>query len=132
MAKWPYNTAAWRNLRAEKLKGSPMCEPCERRGRLVPANTVDHVLAIAKGGDPFPPLSGLMSCCTSCHNSKTGAVDRKGGNGVALKGYGPDGLPIDPQHPCYATGGHTPSKDEALRGADRLGSRVFTKFDRGF
>jgi hypothetical protein len=101
------------------------------RGKRVKANTVDHVLAISKGGEPFPPLDRLMSLCPSCHNAKTAAVDRAGGDGVALKGFGADGMPIDPQHPCYGTGGDTPSKDEEPGGIDRRGRFPRTKFTGG-
>lgn len=130
MADWPYNTDAWQRLRRAKLSASPLCEPCERRGRVVAANTVDHVTSIMSGGDPFPPLSGLRSMCHSCHNTKTNAVDRAGGKGVAFKGADASGLPIDPDHPFYGEG-YTPSKDGGLRGPDRRAPRNSTKFTRG-
>lgn len=79
MAHWPYGTREWKLLRGEKLKANPLCEPCEKRGRLVRANTVDHNVSIRRGGEAFPPLSGLTSMCPSCHNAKTSAVDRAGG-----------------------------------------------------
>ncbi|ULJ72587.1 hypothetical protein [Rhizobium gallicum] len=49
----------------------------------------------AKGGDPFPPLSGLMSMCAECHNIKTNAVDHPNASGFrrALKGFDVDGNP---------------------------------------
>ncbi|MBX9706809.1 MAG: AAA family ATPase [Caulobacteraceae bacterium] len=94
-----YNTARWKRLRALKLSIQPLCEPCSRRGRLVQARHVDHVVSIASGGDPFPPLSDLMSMCASCHSIKTNAKDRAGGKGVSAKGCDSDGLPFDPAHP---------------------------------
>ena len=109
MAHWPYNTPAWIRLRKVKLAQQPLCEVCMKRGRLVPANTVDHVVSINAGGHPFPTLEGLMSCCTSCHNSKTNAVDRKEGKGIAFKACDASGLPIDPSHPFY--GGNEKKKD---------------------
>jgi 5-methylcytosine-specific restriction enzyme A len=106
------------------------------RGVTTTATTVDHKVRVSTGGDPFPPLSGLMSMCASCHNSKTMTGDVHGG--VALKGAGVDGLPIDPAHPFTSGGyvsprpqaprGHTPPKDGQPRARDRLGSRVSTKF----
>lgn len=101
MAKWPYGTAAWLTLRQAKLDAMPHCEPCKRRGGLVLANTVDHVISIAKGGEPFPPLSGLMSMCAPCHSFKTRSVDRPGGAGIAFKGCDATGNPIDPHDPWY-------------------------------
>ncbi|MBB4063264.1 hypothetical protein [Gellertiella hungarica] len=61
------------------------------------ADVVDHVVAINKGGDPFPPLSGLMSMCEPCHNIKTNAKDHPNASGFrrALKGFDVDGNPLD-------------------------------------
>lgn len=98
MADWPYSTAAWQRLRRAKLSLNPLCEICERRGKNVPARAVDHIVSIASGGDAFPTMEGLMSLCWSCHSIKTNAKDRAGGKGVAEKGCGPDGLPLDPEH----------------------------------
>jgi len=104
MAKWPYNTTAWKKLRRAKLNRTPFCEICEMRGRRIPANTVDHILAIAKGGSPFPSFEKLHSMCASCHGAKTAALDRAGGSGIAVKGCDASGRPIDPSHPFNAGG----------------------------
>jgi 5-methylcytosine-specific restriction enzyme A len=96
------------------------------RGVQRKANTVDHIAAVKAGGDPFPPLSGLMSMCPGCHNAKTAAVDRKGGKSVRFPGCGLDGLPIDAAHPFF--GGDTPSKDHGRGGMKRAGSQTRTKF----
>jgi hypothetical protein len=85
---------------------------CERRGLVVSAKDVDHIVSIASGGDAFPTLAGLMALCHSCHSIKTQAMDRTGGKGIAFKGCGIDGLPLDPLHPF--TAGDTPSEDEQL------------------
>lgn len=106
MAAWPYNTTAWRNLRRAKLSDQPLCEVCLRREVVTIAEAVDHVVSIAKGGEPFPPLTGLMSLCTSCHNSKTRRVDSADSKGGSRwKGCDVDGNPIDPDDEWYATGG---------------------------
>lgn len=99
MSKWPYGTAQWQRLRAAKLSDQPLCEVCILREVVEVATVVDHVTAIAKGGDPFPPLSGLMSMCEPCHNAKTNAVDHPNATGFrrALKGYDVEGNPIDPE-----------------------------------
>jgi 5-methylcytosine-specific restriction endonuclease McrA len=97
LSEWPYNTLAWRNLRQAKLSAQPLCEPCEMRGRTTLARAVDHIVAIAKGGPAFPPLSGLMAMCEACHNAKTNAVDHPNATGFrrALKGFDLNGNPID-------------------------------------
>ena len=115
MAKWPYSTPEWQRLRAAKLAASPLCKPCELRGRVVAANTVDHRVSIANGGDPFPALDGLTSMCPSCHSVKTRAVDRPGGSGVAFPGCDASGLPVDPSHPFFGgpAQGYTPPQGRA-------------------
>lgn len=98
MAEWPYNTPAWQRLRRAKLDRDPLCHACRLRGRPVMADTVDHVVAIADGGHPFPDFDGLMSLCERCHNDKTNAVDRQDrhGSGRRFKGCDVNGNPIDP------------------------------------
>ena len=99
LSSWPYNTARWRKLRRLKLAEQPLCEDHLARGRLVPADTVDHVKAIAAGGDPFPPLEGLSSKCASCHNYKTNIVDHPNSARTRkprLRGVGLDGYSLDP------------------------------------
>lgn len=115
MAKRIYYTARWRALRQAKLDEQPNCEVCQRRGAIVVATVVDHKRSIASGGDPFPPLAELASMCSSCHNAKTAALDNPhafgGGSSVAFKGCGPDGLPIDHEHPFWR--GSPPHKGQS-------------------
>lgn len=129
MAVWPYSTAHWRRLRLAKLAEQPTCEVCDRRGVCILASHVDHVVAIASGGEPFPPTAKLMSLCPSCHSVKTNAKDNPhafgGGGGLAFKGCGVDGVPIDAEHPFF-TEGYTPSKDEDPPAWDRRGAHKFS------
>lgn len=102
MSGYPYSTKAWRDLRRAKLSSQPTCEVCERRGRTVLAVAVDHIVAIAKGGEPFPPLAGLMSMCAACHNSKTARMDRGNSKGASrFKGCDINGDPLDPDDDWY-------------------------------
>ncbi|PLU24581.1 hypothetical protein BMJ26_02105 [Sinorhizobium medicae] len=97
MAAYPYNTARWQRLRIAKLNECPICEACQRRGVIVGADAVDHIVAISAGGAAFPSTDGLKSLCYPCHNSKTGRVDR-GNRGLkrGLKGCDLQGNPLDP------------------------------------
>lgn len=113
MADWPYTTARWQRLRKAKLSEAPLCQTCERRGRKVVAEHVDHVVAIKQGGDAFPAMDGLRALCAPCHSIKTNALDRAGGKGVAIKGCDLNGLPLDPDHPFLA--GITPSRTGGCR-----------------
>lgn len=53
-----------------KLEQQPMCEECERRGRLTPAQMVDHIVPINKGGAPLD-MENLQSLCNACHARKS-------------------------------------------------------------
>lgn len=98
MARWPYHTSAWKKLRLAKLAEEPLCYACRLYGRTVEAIAVDHMKAIAAGGEPFPPLDGLMSLCESCHNEKTATMDGRSRKPFArrFKGFDASGNPIDP------------------------------------
>lgn len=91
-----YDLRAWRKLRRLKLSRNPLCEWCQRSGRLVPAEHIDHVTPISKGGEPLD-LANLQSLCAPCHSRKTGRD--KGNSDKPLKGCGTDGMPLDPNHP---------------------------------
>ena len=97
-AKWPYTTGRWRRLRAVKLFHDPICFACDLRGRVVAADTVDHVKPINQGGEPFPALDGLMSLCASCHSHKTQLADRgwRETFGRRFGGCDEEGNPVDP------------------------------------
>jgi len=97
MAKWPYNTEAWKRLRRAKLAQDPLCEYCPP-GRRTLANHVDHKVSINDGGDPWA-WDNLASSCASCHSVKTAKADGAWGN-PKRKGYGCDinGKPLDPEH----------------------------------
>lgn len=66
-----YTSSAWRRVRAIKIQENPLCEECQRRGVLTPADVVDHITPINQGGEPFDE-SNLQSLCHRCHNKKSG------------------------------------------------------------
>ena len=65
-----YQSRKWRSLRSLKLEQNPLCEECERKGILTPAQMVDHIVPINKGGAPLD-MSNLQSLCNKCHAAKT-------------------------------------------------------------
>ena len=65
-----YQSRRWRSLRALKLQKDPLCEESMRKGVLVPAQMVDHIVPINKGGAPLD-LNNLQSLCNHCHAVKT-------------------------------------------------------------
>jgi len=62
-----YHSTVWRKARGRYKRLHPLCEECERRGRVVPADVVHHKVEIALGGDPLS-FDNLESLCHSCHN----------------------------------------------------------------
>ena len=66
-----YQSSAWRKLRAVKLHQQPLCEECLRRGIMTPAQMVDHIRPINKGGAALDQKN-LQSLCHACHNRKSG------------------------------------------------------------
>lgn len=103
MANWPYWTTQWQRLRYAHLSIEPACRSCRERGRLVMANTVDHVIPISKGGPAFPDHEGLASYCGPCHSAKTARGDEAGAIKTTKprKGCNADGSPLDPSHPWH-------------------------------
>ncbi len=66
-----YQSTAWRKLRSVKLQQQPLCEECLQQGATTPAQMVDHIRPINKGGAALD-LKNLQSLCHACHNRKSG------------------------------------------------------------
>ena len=60
------NGRAWKRIRDRYAREHPLCEWCEKNGRLTSAEEVHHILPISLGGTH--DKSNLMSLCKSCHN----------------------------------------------------------------
>ncbi len=56
-----------------------LCQECLRRGAITEATCVDHVRALAHGGDDSD--ANLESLCTPCHSAKTARERLSGGQG---------------------------------------------------
>jgi 5-methylcytosine-specific restriction protein A len=95
-----YDRPRWKRVRARKLAWQPWCEVCRDHGWNVPAEVVDHIVAVAHGGRAYD-LANLRALCERCHNAKTAATERHGHDGRSwyARGCGPDGMPTDPAHP---------------------------------
>jgi 5-methylcytosine-specific restriction protein A len=65
-----YSSAAWRAARAAHLSAEPLCREHRKRGQVVAADTVDHIVPMRKGGPPFDD-SNLQSLCAPCHSAKS-------------------------------------------------------------
>lgn len=68
--------AAWRRLRLAVLRREPLCRMCKARGRVVPAEEVDHIKTVAERPDLRLAVSNLRPLCKSCHSRRTRADQR--------------------------------------------------------
>jgi len=59
----------WRKLRSLVLAREPLCRECARRGKIVAATEVDHIVPLSRGGTN--ELDNLQPLCKSCHSRKT-------------------------------------------------------------
>ena len=69
-------TMRWRRLRAWKLGESPFCEDCAKRGLLVPAQEVHHIIPVETRVDldgmarlAYDP-GNLAALCRECHHER--------------------------------------------------------------
>jgi len=65
---------SWKRIRDRYIAEHPLCEQCEKNGRITPAQEVHHVQPLSQGGTN--EYSNLMALCTSCHSEITA---REGG-----------------------------------------------------
>lgn len=94
-----YKTARWRRLRLAQLQLQPLCENCQRHGRVTAATVCDHVDPKTKL-DPVTFFEGpFQSLCDSpqwrCHSSVKQSEERLG----FVKGTNEQGRPLDANHP---------------------------------
>ena len=60
---------SWKRIRDRFIKAHPLCEECQKQGKLTPAEEVHHILPLSKGG--CNEMSNLMALCKSCHSRIT-------------------------------------------------------------
>lgn len=68
-----YQDKRWKKLRAQKMRVNPLCERCEKKGKVTPAEEVHHKIPFETGSTPEEiellafDWDNLESDCTSCH-----------------------------------------------------------------
>lgn len=62
----------WRRIRARYVAEHPLCEQCQKDGRLTPTQEVHHIQPLSKGGTH--DFTNLMALCKPCH-SRISALD---------------------------------------------------------
>ena len=65
---------SWKRIRDRYIAAYPLCEQCQKNGRITPAEEVHHIKPLSQGGTN--DVDNLMSLCTSCHSEITA---REGG-----------------------------------------------------
>ena len=75
-----YQTPRWRTERKAFLRERPFCTECQRLGRLIPANVVDHIKPHRGDETLFWNQSNWQPMCATCHNAKTAREDGGFGN----------------------------------------------------
>lgn len=75
-----YSSAAWLRLRNYKRMLNPLCEDCERDGRVTPMHAVDHVKTRREYPELELEIENLRSLCESHHNAKSAREQRARAN----------------------------------------------------
>lgn len=65
---------SWKRIRDRYVALHPLCEQCEKHGKMTPTEEVHHIKPLSQGGTH--DFNNLMSLCTSCHSEITA---REGG-----------------------------------------------------
>lgn len=65
-----YNSRKWRALRESVLQREPLCRICAKDGEIKPAQMVDHIKPVNKGGS-FTDIDNLQPLCNTCHAKKS-------------------------------------------------------------
>lgn len=74
-------SAAWQRARAGYLRNHPLCAEHQKRGVLVPATVVDHIVPHKGDKDLFWDSSNWQPLCKRCHDIKTATRDGGFGRG---------------------------------------------------
>ena len=92
-----YQLERWRVRSRYQLAVEPLCAMCLADGKTTPATIADHIEPHRGDWNAFL-LGKLQSLCRSCHDGGKRQIERKG----FRDDIGPDGMPLDPNHPVYA------------------------------
>lgn len=73
-----YHTARWKKARKTVLiRDSYLCQECLRRGLIIQANIVHHIIPLRDDINKAFDLDNLESICPACHNKEH--PERSGG-----------------------------------------------------
>lgn len=92
--RW-YNLKAWKVARRTHLARQPLCERCEKAGRITAATVVNHRTPHKGDWSLFIDPDNHESLCSPHHDA---LVQREEARGHVI-GCDADGRPTDPAHP---------------------------------
>ncbi len=84
----------WQKERKAFLVANPLCAVHKKRGKVVAAEVVDHVIPHRGNLDLFWDKSNWQPLCKFCHDSHKQAIEKSG----SVPGCSASGIPIDPNH----------------------------------
>ena len=84
----------WQKARATFLSSHPLCADHKKRGHIVVATVVDHIIPHRGDQTLFWDSSNWQSLCKRCHDSAKQREEKGGG----IAGCDLSGLPLDPSH----------------------------------
>lgn len=62
-------------MREQELADHPLCVYCLARGKVVAADTIDHIKAMARGGEALAP-ENRQPLCGDCNAVKAATIDK--------------------------------------------------------
>ena len=92
--RW-YNLKAWKVARQAQLARHPLCERCEKAGRITAATVVNHRMPHKGDWSLFTDPENFESLCPPCHD---GLVQREEKRGFTV-GCDASGHPLSLDHP---------------------------------
>ena len=73
---------AWTRIRDRYIAAHPLCEECQKHGKITSAQEVHHIKPLSQGGSHVD--SNLMALCTPCHSRITAKMGDRWQKGKRL------------------------------------------------
>lgn len=84
----------WQKARKDFLQHHPFCDDHKKRGYVVAATVVDHIVPHRGDERLFWDRGNWQALCETCHDSNKQRLEKSG----TISGCDVDGLPIDGNH----------------------------------
>lgn len=90
----PVYGGRWRKARETFLRRHPLCAEHGRRGQVVAASVVDHIVPHRGDQELFWDRANWQALCKPCHDGWKQQLEKSG----TVRGCDSAGVPIDPRH----------------------------------